>query len=155
MSSTNKTEYLNLNQWLGSDRPQRIDFVDDNRIIDNAIKLHCLDTSRHLSAEQYNKLQNPYVFVSYVGDGSESKVIDIGVDAKFIIVFAKDTPFTQTDSSDNIIINACFTAKSNGTTGGAVIGDSTVTVYSDAAANNGIKYNLNKNNGQYCIVAFK
>ena len=33
MSSTNKTDYLKLNSWLGTDRPQRIDFVDDNTII--------------------------------------------------------------------------------------------------------------------------
>ena len=76
MSSTNKTEYLMLNQWLGSDRPQRIDFVDDNRIIDDAIKIHFSDTSKHLSNEQRDKLNQPYVMVSYSGSGESSKVIE-------------------------------------------------------------------------------
>ena len=35
MSSSQKTEYMGLNNWLGTDRPQRIDFVDDNQKIDN------------------------------------------------------------------------------------------------------------------------
>ncbi len=155
MSSTNKTEYLALNQWLGTDRPQRIDFVDDNRIIDNAVKLHFLDTSKHLSIEQYNKIQEPYVFVSYVGDGNESQNIDIGINAKFIIVFTKDLPLMQTDNNGNILLNSCITAKSSGNTGGAVVSDNIVTVYFDATPVNGIRYNLNKLNGQYCIVAFK
>ncbi len=155
MSASNTTEYLGLSQWLGSDRPQRIDFVDDNRIIDNAIKLHFLDTSKHLSTEQYNKLQQPFVFQSYVGDGNESQVITLDISPKLIIVFAKDLPFTQRDTNNNTLINACFTAKSAGTTGGAAIGSNTVTVYYDATPTNGIRYNLNQLHGQYCIVAFK
>ena len=155
MSATNTTEYLGLSKWLGSDRPQRIDFVDDNRIIDNAIKLHFLDTTKHLSTEQYNKLQQPYIFRSYEGDGNESQVIHLDINAKFIIVFAKDLPLMQKDTGGNLLVNSCFTAKSNGTTGGAIIGDNTVTVYFDATPTNGVRYNLNQLHGQYCIVAFK
>ena len=39
MSSSNKTEYLKLNAWLGTDRPQRIDFVDDNTLTVNVNRL--------------------------------------------------------------------------------------------------------------------
>ena len=35
MSSTNKTTNLGLNQWIGSDRSKREDFVDDNKKIDD------------------------------------------------------------------------------------------------------------------------
>ena len=40
MASTNKTEYLSLNAWVESDRPQRADFNSDNSIIDSALGAH-------------------------------------------------------------------------------------------------------------------
>lgn len=155
MSSTNKTEYLKLNDWLGSDRPQRIDFVDDNRIIDEAIKLHVLDSSKHMSATEKAKIATPYVMVSYSGTGTASNTITLDIQPNFVIVFMKDASPVETDSSGNILINQCFVAKSNGSVGGAVISGSNVTVYSSETATNGIKHNMNKLNGQYCIVAFK
>lgn len=155
MGSTNKTEYLKLNDWIGSDRPQRIDFVDDNRIIDEAIKLHVSDSSKHMSSDEKAKIATPYVMVSYAGTGTASNIISLGIEPNFAIVFMKDASPMETDSSGNILINQCFVAKSNGSVGGAVINGSNVTVYSSETAINGIKQNLNKVNGQYCIVAFK
>lgn len=38
MASTNKTQLLNLNQWIGTDKVKRVDFVDDNKIIDDWFK---------------------------------------------------------------------------------------------------------------------
>ena len=37
MPSSNKTLYLALNKWLGSDKPKKDDFNDDNQIIDEAM----------------------------------------------------------------------------------------------------------------------
>lgn len=34
MGSTNKTSNLKLNSWIGSDKPQRVDFNYDNNILD-------------------------------------------------------------------------------------------------------------------------
>ena len=39
MSSTNKTTNLKLNDWVGTDVPQREDFNADNQRIDKAICL--------------------------------------------------------------------------------------------------------------------
>lgn len=155
MSSTNKTEYLKLNDWIGSDRPQRIDFVDDNRIIDEAIKLHVSDSGKHLSSDEKAKITTPYVVISYAGTGSASNTVSLNIEPNFVIVFMKDAPPMETDSSGNILVNQCFVAKSNGSVGGAVISGSNVIVYSSDAAANGVKHNMNKLNGQYCIVAFK
>ena len=35
MPTENKTANLGLNSWLGTDKPQRADFVEDNRYSDN------------------------------------------------------------------------------------------------------------------------
>lgn len=37
---------MGLNNWLGTDRPQRIDFVDDNQKIDSTMKSHASNTTR-------------------------------------------------------------------------------------------------------------
>ncbi len=155
MSSSQKTEYLGLNSWLGSDRPQRIDFVDDNRILDNAIKEHITNTTAHCTSTQKAKYENPYSFQSYAGTGAESKVVTLAFSPKFVMVFTKDAPLMQTDANGVLLANFAIAAKSNGGTGGVTINNSNITVYQSLTENNGVKYNLNKLNGQYCIIAFK
>ncbi len=155
MSSSEKTDYLQLNAWLGTDRPQRIDFVDDNQRIDEAIRTHVLDSAKHCTTEEKNKLENPYVMQSYGGTGTATKTITLTIEPRFIIVFMKNSAPMETDSSGNILVNQCFTAKSNGGMGGAVISGSEITVNQSQTATNGLMYNLNKLNGQYCIVAFR
>lgn len=155
MSSTNKTEYLGLNQWLGSDRPQRIDFVDDNSLIDEAIKLHHSNSSIHVTGDEKTKINQPFVIQSYGGTGTEALTVTLSISPQLVIIFSKGTPFLQTDSSGNTIINACIVARSNGNSGGATLSGNTVTVQQSSVASSGVKYNLNKLNGQYCIVAFR
>lgn len=155
MSSSEKTSYLKLNAWLGSDRPQRIDFVDDNTIIDKAIKEHVQNTTMHCTSTEKSKLENPYTIMSYMGTGEESKSFTFVFNPKFAIVFQKNVPPVQTDSEGNTIINQAIVAKSNGSTGGVVISGYDVTVTQSTKAVEGIFLNLNKYGGQYCIIAFK
>ena len=155
MSSSQKTEYLGLNSWLGSDRPQRIDFVDDNRILDNAIKEHITNTTAHCTSTQKAKYENPYSFQSYAGTGAESKVISLNFSPKLVVVFTKDAPLMQTDSNGIVLANFAITAKSNGGTGGVTINNGNITVYQSSTDIGGVKYNLNKSNNQHCLIAFK
>ena len=55
MSSTNKTSNLRLNNWNGTDKPERIDFNRDNDIIDSAITEHKNDTDIHINANEREK----------------------------------------------------------------------------------------------------
>ena len=155
MSSSEKTSYLKLNSWLGTDRPQRIDFVDDNTIIDKAIKEHVQNTAVHCTSTDKSKIENPYVIVSYTGTGEESKSVTFTFSPKLVIVFQKNVPPVQTDSSGNTIVNQSISAKSNGATGGVVISGYEVIVTQSTKAEEGIFFNLNKYNSQYCIIAFK
>ena len=52
MASTNKTETLGLNQWIGSDKPKMEDFNSDNRLIDTALAGHRADQTVHVSAQE-------------------------------------------------------------------------------------------------------
>lgn len=155
MSSTNKTDYLKLNSWLGTDRPQRIDFVDDNTIIDTAIKNHVQNSTMHCTSTEKSKIENPYTVISYTGTGEETKVITFAFNPKLVVVFYKELPSMQTDSSGNAVINQAIVAKSHGSTGGVTISGYDVTVTQSKTAVGGVFYNLNKYNGQYCIIGFK
>lgn len=155
MSSSQKTSYLGLNAWLGTDRPQRIDFVEDNTLIDTAIKNHAQNTTVHCTSTEKSKIENPFMVVSYVGTGEESQTINFGFSPKMAMVFYKQLPPFQTDASGNTIINSSITVKSNGGIGGILISGNDVIVSQSTTATNGMLFNLNKHNGQYCVIAFK
>lgn len=155
MSSSEKTSYLKLNAWLGTDRPQRIDFVDDNTIIDKAIKEHVQNITVHCTSTEKSKIENPYTVVSYTGTGEENQSVSFVFSPKLVIVFRKNAPPIQTDSSGNTIINHSIIAKSNGGIGGIIINGTEVRVMQSANAEEGMLFNLNKYNGQYCMIAFK
>jgi hypothetical protein len=70
MSSTNKTQNIHLNQWLGTDKPKRADFNADNAAIDAAVTEHTTDTVRHITADERNYWNNRLVTGSYVGNNS-------------------------------------------------------------------------------------
>ena len=83
MPAINKTS-LGLNQWLGNEYPKRIDFVEDNKIIDDELikrvkytdvatetkegiaRIHSLDTVEN----QSNELQN------MVSKNLQSQILD-------------------------------------------------------------------------------
>ena len=48
MGSAQKTDFLSLNKWISTDIPKREDFNYDNATIDNAIKEHTNDMSKHI-----------------------------------------------------------------------------------------------------------
>lgn len=155
MSSSQKTEYLQLNAWLGTDRPQRIDFVDDNNIIDRAIKEHVNNTTMHCTGEEKTKINNPYIIKTYVGTGSASRNISFDFTPKMVILFKRDDRPMLTESDGTILVNSAIAVNSIGGTGGVSINETIVSITHNTTANNGVKYNFNQYNGQYVVVGFK
>ena len=54
MPSTNSTEHLALNQWLGTDKPKMADFNADNLKLDAAMGNHLADAVSHLTENERN-----------------------------------------------------------------------------------------------------
>lgn len=94
MSSTNKTENLKLNSWIGSDKPQRTDFNYDNEVIDKAISQHTADTVSHINSEERDRWDNYMYEGTYFGDGELERTINTKCPfpARFGIVFANNRP---------------------------------------------------------------
>ncbi|MCH5321290.1 MAG: hypothetical protein J1E36_05975 [Eubacterium sp.] len=92
MSSTNKTKKLNLNSWIGSDKPERIDFNTDNEIIEQAICEHTEDTVVHIDESERDKWNNYMYTGMYYGDGSVSRVVETNCpfEARIGFVFANN-----------------------------------------------------------------
>ena len=78
MSSTNKTDHLGLNNWLGTDKPKREDFNFDNNLIDNAFYSHTNNEVVHTSADERAKWNSPYYISTYVGNGSVTRTVETG-----------------------------------------------------------------------------
>lgn len=97
MSSTNKTEKLGLNSWLGSDVPLRTDFNSDNSIIDSVVGNHLEDNVMHIEQSEREKWNSQVYVMMYFGDGAESKEITLSCD--FVptagVIFASRMPFFE------------------------------------------------------------
>lgn len=159
MSSTNKTTNLELNNWIGTDKPTRSDFVSDNTILDTIINAHTTDTDVHLSTDQKNKLDAPYVADVSLGDGQASKSITLTFAPKLVIYYLRNKPFSEYDATNGYTLcNAGIAANLENASlgsGGITLYGNTFTLTQSTTASNGVFMNLNKNNGQYAYVAFK
>lgn len=94
MSSTNKTENLKLNSWIGSDKPKRTDFNYDNEVLDKVITEHKKDAVSHITQEERFNWNNTMYQGTYFGNGQFERQIDTGCPfpARFGIVFANNRP---------------------------------------------------------------
>lgn len=159
MSSSNKTENLQLNSWLGSDIPSREDFNNDNSIIDGAVSEHVGDTVRHITDEEREKWNDkPYYFTMYVGDGKASRTISVGCpfNPMWGIIFPIDMPPSICDIGNEAHYHyTAFISQSGGSIGAGFDGNKLV-VSSNPKPVMGYEYkNLNQNGVLYAGVLFK
>lgn len=159
MSSTNKTKNLKLNSWIGSDKPQRVDFNDDNEKIDAAFANHTQDEAVHIKEAERNKWNN-YIYTDmYFGDGSITRVIetDCPFDARFGLIFAASRPASVVASTAKKVNYLAFFSPEASTSG--VECDITGTILkvsnSTHAAIQNEYINLNENGLTYFIVMFR
>lgn len=89
MSSTNKTTNLKLNDWVGTDVPQREDFNADNQRIDKAIGDHTGNTTVH-SPRRSGPVGAPFYYYNYFGNGKATRKVEVPSPfrPRFAIVFA-------------------------------------------------------------------
>lgn len=97
MSSTEKTPYLNLNKWAGSDTPKRADFNYDNETIDTVVGTHINNPLIHISDIERDKWNVPFDIGSYIGDGANNRVIKLDFTPKILIIYANCIPFSVYD----------------------------------------------------------
>ncbi len=158
MSSSNKTS-LGLNLWSGSDKPQRIDFCNDNEIIDSQIKQHIEDTLSHVSSDDRTRWDKNVFYGAYAGSGSEYQTIKTKCPFTPLaaVVFAHNTPPYVRDTSTNqgysyfgfaSAIASSYGVKLNPT-------DKTLTVPQQVNTIKNEVMSLNNNGTVYCYLLFR
>lgn len=152
MPSTNKTPNFNLNQWRETDKPTRSDFVSDNSIIDAVLGAHTSDTSIHLTAIEKLRVSSPFLLKLIQGTGESSRSVGIGFEPELVICFALDMPPMQTVSGVETV-NCGIAVRNYGGSGGCEISNTTVLLTQGTVG--GVRYNLNNDDVQYVIVAFR
>lgn len=156
MPTQNKTANLNLNSWLGTDKPKRSDFVADNAILDQVIGEHLEDEDMHFTTADRTLLNNPFVIGTLAGDGNTSKEHTFDFNPKLVFVFLKNAPFIEYDSTNGYTLcNSAVASNGYGATKGASLFVDTLTLSQSTTAQGGRFINLNKSGGQYFYIAFK
>ncbi|MFA9381170.1 MAG: hypothetical protein ACERKO_08925 [Acetanaerobacterium sp.] len=86
MPSTYKTEQMGLNQWLGTDKPKRSDYNEDNERIDTAFATHLDDGQMHITPGERAAWNAPFVTGSYTGDGVNGRTIPLDFTPRILIL---------------------------------------------------------------------
>lgn len=153
MASSNYTTNLHLSAWSDSDRPKRADFVSDNAIIDSQLGGHILNGSIHLTADEKQKVTEPYVLKTYSGSGSESRTIILDFAPKMVIVYKRNTAPIMYENGDTVV-NCGIAGYGASGSGGISVSGKNVTLH-ETTASSGSRVSLNASGSQYTLIAFR
>lgn len=155
MAATAYTPNLGLCQWEPADRPKRIDFVNDNYIIDQKFTEHCNDKNIHVTAQEKEKYNSTYTVLTYVGNGSQTRTLNVDNSYTFAIVFQKYYPPVEMDSAGNSMVRMAIVGREFGSNSSLTLKSNSIVVTQDSTASNGVINNFNENEGQYVVLLFR
>lgn len=156
MPTNNKTS-LGLNSWVGTDKPMRRDFVDDNTLLDTLLTSHFNNTDVHLTAADRTQLKEGFVIGTYSGNGAAKQEISLPFDARLVIVFLSLSVCNLYVPSGGYNKNSLAFATKQGNTMGINLGTAKLTVFQtqNTPSNGGTLNNFNCDGGQYEYIAFR
>ena len=157
MPSTHKTAHLNLNQWIGSDKPKREDFCDDNLKVDTAIKNHTGSTDIHITADERTAWQSGGLTISsYVGDLEPSRTITLGYKPRAVIVFLAVRPLVEyKKSADTCNIYSAICTPLGSSQGISITATGFVVKCAESSSTGGSTEALNLMNKTYIYLAWR
>ncbi len=155
MASTSYTKNLGLCAWQSTDRPKRIDFVNDNSIIDEKLGEHLKDTYIHVTQEEKEKYANPYTVFTYAGDGAASKTFTLDDSYTFAIVFQKYYPPVEITTNNVVKSHFAVVGRLFGSSSNITLKSGSIVVTQDTVASDGVINNFNEAEGQYVVLLFK
>ena len=158
MPTNNKTPNLNLNSWIGTDKPKRQDFVNDNNIIDSVVGSHIANTVIHMTAAEKELLNSSISVGTLAGDGNATCTHTLSFSPKLVIVFVRgESPIVYDSTNGYYIYNFAIATQSYyGSTKGASLSGTGLTLQqTQSTPSDGIFINLNKYFEQYVYIAFK
>lgn len=156
MPTNHKTPKLQLNSWLGTDKPMRSDFVEDNTLLDTLLGGHLEDSQLHLSQQDRTALSSPFVVELLGGTGDATRNHVLPFAPRFAMVFLRNAPFSHYDADSGCTVCNAAAVGSGVNSGGAALSGTTLTLtQTQSTPDDRVFYNLNANGGQYACVAFR
>ena len=157
MPTSNKTPNLGLNNWVGTDKPKRSDFVEDNLLLDAALGGHISDMDVHFSAADREKWNDPVVQNVYSGTGQAEFVLNFEFSPKVVLVFCYNKgPGEISADGTYTIVNFGLATQRVHTAGISMSGNSVTVSQSQSVPGSGGTYlNLNSGTAQYGYLAFR
>lgn len=156
MPTNNKTS-LGLNNWIGTDKPKRSDFVEDNTTLDSLLTTHFNDTAKHLTALDRAFLTESFTVGNYTGNGAMSQVITLPFEPKMVIVFLEQAVMNHFISAASYNENSFGIATKMGASMGLILNAAKLTVVQTqkTPAGGGILNNFNSTSDEYVYIAFR
>ncbi|MBW7572710.1 hypothetical protein [Caproiciproducens faecalis] len=156
MPTNNKTS-LGLNSWVGTDKPMRSDFVEDNTLLDTLLTGHFGNAQMHLSPDDRTLLTQPFTVGSYCGDGAATQVITLPFAPRLVLVFLEQMPANDYFPGGGYNENSFAAVTKTGGSAGVLLSADKLTVYQtqNPPAGGGILNNLNGDTMNYIYVAFR
>ncbi len=155
MASTSYTKNLGLCAWRESDRPKRVDFVNDNQKIDTALGEHLNNSYIHVTTQDKNRIYSQYKIMTYAGTGEATKTLALDDEYTFAIVYQKFSPLETTDEQGNTVLHFAIVTRVSGSNASITLGADSIVVTQDSVATDGVKNNFNEQYGQYVIILFR
>ena len=158
MSSTNKTPGIELNSWVGSDIPKMADFNEDNNIIDYEITSHKSNTDIHTTAADKAAWNQPYVIMTYTGNGNTSRSIKVTNDFEpsWGMIFKISYTPSVVDIDNRTEYNYFGVFTTNGANAGLSLSGKYLTVQQSSVAVFGSELkSYNENGSAYMVIAFR
>ncbi len=156
MPTNNKTS-LGLNSWLGTDKPKRSDFVEDNTLLDSVLIGHFNDASKHLSAADRTLLAQGFVIGTYMGNGLATQDITLPFEARLVIVFCQHRAANVYRTGGGYNENNFAIVSKNGSMLGVTLNAAklTVTQTQSTPSAGGTLNNFNSSVEDYAYIAFR
>ena len=135
-----------------------VDFNNDNRIIDQTVGRHIDNGDIHLSADDRAAFDEPYVLMSYAGNGAVSRDITITEDFEpsWGMIFRINCTPSIVDINNNTDYNYFGIFTKNGSTSGLSLSGGTLTVSQASIPVFGSELkSYNENGAAYMVLAFR
>jgi hypothetical protein len=157
MPTTNKSPNLGLNNWVGTDKPKRSDFVEDNLLLDTILGNHLADKATHLSADDRTALEQPVATGMLAGNGQESCEFELPFAPRAIFVFHRVRPMSEYDPNKQYTYINAAAATTTANTPGILLGGNQVKLSQSQSAPQAGGYFLNMNcsSDQYFYIALR
>ncbi len=156
MPSTNKTPFLQLNRWIGGDKPKMEDFNVDNQKVDTALQSHVEDGG-HLSQAQKGWVDAPYYIGGYAGDDTYTRSFTLGFQPRLIIVFGSGATLAEYSTSAQFTLSRLCIATPDKASPGITITSTGFTVQNSAGTVpvGATAQRINNSGYNYGFIAFK